>query len=171
VYNLSLNDKHKDSLVTNLDNTFTYSIDYKTYESPASSKEMASLYGQGFQIISKNYDYVGNGCGINQQGTNVPIESALRHYSTGIGYNPFKESKAHRCPTLNVNTISTLNLIFPEIIDTSYPPGVVPLDVFSTDEVIMEFLGTYYNIPCHHHKCGLPYDLNNRVYFGKTVDN
>lgn len=116
---LELPKKPKVSLVENKDNTSTYTTEYETYDAPPSSKKMKSLYGHGFQILYKNCNYVGNGCGVNQQGIKVPLEAVAYNSSTGIGYRSLKPTKAYHHPTLNINSISTssrLNMTYPEMI-------------------------------------------------------
>lgn len=44
------------------------------------------------------------------------------------------------------------------------------LDIFATDDSLVEFLGVYDDLPHYHHNHGFPYCLNVEAYFGKNIE-
>lgn len=91
----------------------------------------------------------------------VPLENNIHETYFGLGYNPFKPTKASTRSSLNVNVIfssNSLSLIHPEYIDSDSNQPF--LDVFSTNDSLAELLGDYDNIPRYHHNHGFLYCLN-----------
>lgn len=128
----------------------TYIMDYTLYTNPP-FQESQSRYGPGFNIFSK-FCYGGKGHGHNEQGIKVPLEANPRNFKIGIGYCATK-SKVK--PWLNFNMISIespLKLIHLEYIESKVDSKEVHLDVFSLNEALEDFLGSYSNLPFHQHK-------------------
>ncbi|GLJ23982.1 hypothetical protein SUGI_0456270 [Cryptomeria japonica] len=145
-------------------------FDSLSYEKPPSFPEMADRYGRGFHIFAK-HGYHGKGCGANEQGIRVPLETNFHNYAFGLGYNPWRHTKASKRPCISVNAISTsLSIQHPEYIDED-SSGDCALDIFPTDDALAEFLGAYDTLPRYHHNRGLHYCLNTEAYFGKEIDN
>lgn len=92
-------------------------FDSSLFENPSSSSEMTNLYGLGSHILSR-CRYNGNGCGAQEQGIKVPLENNFRDMTFGLGYDPFKGTKAPKRPSISVNVISSsLSLKYHEYID------------------------------------------------------
>lgn len=80
-------------------------FDSSLFENPPSSSEMTNLYGLGFHILAR-CGYNGNGCGAQEQGIKVPLmENNFRDMTFGLGYDPFKHTKASKRPSISVNVI------------------------------------------------------------------
>lgn len=142
--------------------------DIQTCKAPPSLIEMAILYCPSFHILASS-GYNGNACGVNEQGIKIPLENLPREASFGLGYNPFKPTKASKRPSLNVKIIfssNSLSIVNPQLIDLDSSPS---LDIFSTDDSLAVFLGVYDNLPRYHCNCGFPCCLNVEAYFEKDT--
>lgn len=121
--------------------------DIVTYTTPWTPSKMAGRYGFGYHFLKKS-GFNGKGCGKYKQGIQVPLDNEIYDHTYGLGFNSYRQPSIF---PLNVNHIygGHLKLVNPFLLDNHQKPT---LDVFPEDEVLLDFLGVYEDLPTFHHK-------------------
>lgn len=127
--------------------------------------DVAYRYSPWYYFLAK-HRYYGQGCGKFEQGIQVPLSNDGYEHTYGLGFNPYKKPQFF----LNMNHICSgpLKLSNPHLITFDQLPS---LDVYSSDDALVDFLGTYMDLSSFHHNKRKPYCSDVNGYFGEETES